>query len=96
MTLIAWDTFKELFELIKFFCDFIARMGGCAKTRLYGVLWKVLPLIYKLVEEYKRHLAYYMTLAMSNQYIKSSENRADMEVNYILIFIKNVLIGQIA
>lgn len=63
---IDWDIFKELFELIKFFCDFTTWIEGRAKTELYQTLWKVLLIFYKLVEEYKKHLAHYTTLAVSN------------------------------
>ncbi len=75
--------------LIKLFRDFTTWIKGCAKTRLYGALWKVLLVIYKLVEKYKRHSAYYTTLAFSNQYIEREDR--DIAVNYILISINNAL-----
>lgn len=48
-----------------------------------------MPAIHKLVEEYKRHSAHYTILALNNQYIKREDG--DIEVNYILISIYNVL-----
>lgn len=91
MTPADCDTFKDLFKLTKLFCDFIAWMEGRIKTRLYEALYEILPSIYKLIKEYKRHSAYYTALAMGNQYIKSNEDGTDIEVNYILIFITNIL-----
>ncbi len=89
MTPADWDTLKELFKLIKAFCDFTARMKGRAKTGLYRAFWKVLLAIHKLVEEYKRHSAHYTTLTLSNQYTEREDR--DIEVNYILISIYNTL-----
>lgn len=40
------------------------------------------------MEEYKRHFAYYIVLALSNQYI---ENAYNIKINYILISIHNTL-----
>lgn len=84
-----WDTLKELFELTKPFRDFTARMEGRAKVGSYRALWKVLPAIHKLVEEYERHSTHYTALALSNQYTEGEDG--DMEVNYILISINNAL-----
>lgn len=66
LTLIDWNTFKEVFELIKFFSDFTTWIEDYNKTRLYRVFWEVLPLIYKLIKEYERYLTHYTALAISN------------------------------
>lgn len=89
LTSVDWDTLKKLFKLTKPFRDFTLWMEGCAKAGLYGAFWEVLPVIYRLVEEYKRYSAHYLALVLSNQYTEG-ENR-DIEVNYLLISIYNAL-----
>lgn len=64
-------------------------MEGCTNTGLYGALLKVLPTIYKLVKEYKRHSANYTALVHSNQYTKREDE--DIEVKYIWISMNNIL-----
>lgn len=70
MTHINWGTPKEMFELIKHFCDFTIQIKSHVKTRLYRALLKVLSAIYKLVEKYKRYLTHCIILALWNQYTK--------------------------
>lgn len=67
-------------------------MEGCIKTRLNEVFREVLPAIYKLVEKYQRHSAYKTAPTISNLFIEDGKDRVlNMEVNYILMSINNVL-----